>query len=89
MSTALKRVIGGITFFLLTCLFGTFAYASAGWSWMDAFYMVVITIFGVGYGEVNPIETSELASCHDLADRPGLWRRRIHGRRVCSNVDGR
>jgi len=60
MSTALKRVIGGITFFLLTCLFGTFAYASAGWSWMDAFYMVVITIFGVGYGEVNPIQTSGL-----------------------------
>jgi voltage-gated potassium channel len=60
MSTALKRVIGGITFFLLTCLFGTFAYASAGWSWMDAFYMVVITIFGVGYGEVHPIQTSGL-----------------------------
>jgi voltage-gated potassium channel len=60
MSTALKRVIGGISFFVLTCLAGTLAYSSAGWSWMDSFYMVVITIFGVGYGEVNPIQTSGL-----------------------------
>lgn len=53
-------MIGGITFFLLTCLAGTVAYRAAGWNWMDSFYMVVITIFGVGYGEVNPIQTSEL-----------------------------
>jgi voltage-gated potassium channel len=28
----------------------------AGWGWIDAIYMVTITIFGVGYGEVRPIE---------------------------------
>ena len=27
---------------------------------MDSIYMVVITIFGVGYGEVKPIETPSL-----------------------------
>jgi voltage-gated potassium channel len=32
----------------------------AGWNAMDAIYMVVITIFGVGYGEVNPIVSPQL-----------------------------
>ncbi len=31
-----------------------------GWDPIDAIYMVVITIFGVGYGEVRPIDTLTL-----------------------------
>ena len=31
-------------------------YMAAGWSFLDAVYMVVITIFGVGYGEVRPLD---------------------------------
>jgi voltage-gated potassium channel len=30
-------------------------YRLAGWSWMDAFYMVFITSFSVGFGEVVPV----------------------------------
>lgn len=30
-------------------------YRVHGWSWGDSLYMVVITIFTVGYGEVNPV----------------------------------
>jgi voltage-gated potassium channel len=33
----------------------TVGYRVAGWSWSDSFYMVVITAFSVGYGEVVPI----------------------------------
>ena len=33
----------------------TVGYRLAGWSWSDAFYMVVITAFSVGFGEVVPI----------------------------------
>lgn len=33
----------------------TLGYRLAGWSWGDAFYMVVITAFSVGFGEVVPI----------------------------------
>ncbi|MGF1537003.1 MAG: potassium channel family protein [Elainellaceae cyanobacterium] len=32
-------------------------YVLFGWTVSDAFYMVIITIFGVGYGEVQPLET--------------------------------
>ncbi len=32
----------------------------AGWNFVDAFYMVIITAFGVGYGEVHPIEGTGL-----------------------------
>lgn len=46
----------GISFFTITCLIATVGYVVAGWSWLDAIYMVTITIFGVGYGEVRPIE---------------------------------
>ena len=30
-------------------------YRMAGWSWSDAIYMVIITAFSVGFGEVVPI----------------------------------
>src|ERR1051325_10052361 len=29
-----------------------------GWSWWDAFYMTVITITTVGYGEIHPLSTA-------------------------------
>lgn len=33
------------------------AYVAQGWSVSDAIYMIVITVFGVGYGEVSPVDT--------------------------------
>ncbi|MEN9231706.1 MAG: potassium channel family protein [Thermostichus sp. DG02_5_bins_236] len=35
-------------------------YYLAGWALLDAVYMVVITIFGVGYGEVQPLDSPAL-----------------------------
>lgn len=35
-------------------------YVWAGWAWDDAVYMVVITVFGVGYQEVQPIDSPRL-----------------------------
>ncbi|WP_220498410.1 potassium channel family protein [Rhodopirellula sp. JC639] len=50
----------GLTVLVSTCLIAIVGYVLAGWSYIDALYMVVITIFGVGYGEVNPVDDPRL-----------------------------
>ncbi len=35
-------------------------YMLAGWQFIDAIYMVVITVFGVGYGETRPLDNPAL-----------------------------
>lgn len=45
---------------VVTCLAATAGYRLAGWNWIDSIYMVTITIFGVGYGEVNAIDETWL-----------------------------
>lgn len=60
MQLSLKRLLSTLVFFLTTCALAAFVYTSHGWKLSDALYMVVITIFGVGYGEVQPIDTLTL-----------------------------
>jgi voltage-gated potassium channel len=60
MARPIRRLLAGVAFFIATCIAGVVGYQVAGWSAMDAFYMVIITIFGVGYGEVLPVDTPEL-----------------------------
>ena len=42
------------------CMVAIMGYRLAGWNWIDSIYMVTITIFGVGYGEVNAIDETWL-----------------------------
>jgi voltage-gated potassium channel len=56
----LRRIVIGAIAFITTLFVATLGYVIAGWSWLDAIYMVVITVFGVGYGEVLPITTPQL-----------------------------
>lgn len=60
LSSSLRHTCMGLGFFLAICVAGVLGYRIAGWDLVDAIYMVVITIFGVGYGEVRPVETPEL-----------------------------
>ena len=55
------RLLSG-TLIYVAALFGvsTIGYVRAGWSVGDAAYMVLLTIFSVGYGEVHPIDTTFL-----------------------------
>lgn len=59
-STPIRKIVTGITSFLLICLLAVVGYASAGWPIDDAVYMVIITIFGVGYSEVQPVVSPAL-----------------------------
>ncbi len=58
--TPLRRIVIGGILFLLVCFAAVAGYMAAGWRLDDSIYMVVITIFGVGYGEVQPIESPGL-----------------------------
>jgi len=51
----LRNLLGGLVYMLVVLLGATIAYVSQGWSWGDAFYFVIITVFTVGYGELHPI----------------------------------
>ena len=55
-----SRIAAGIGVFVGICVFAVFGYVTAGWSVDDAIYMVIITIFGVGYGEVQPVQSPAL-----------------------------
>jgi voltage-gated potassium channel len=60
MSNSWRRILVGGVFFGLTCLVATGGYMLAGWQLLDAIYMVVITVFGVGFGEVQPLDNPSL-----------------------------
>lgn len=59
MQEAFKRIFTGALFFAITIVLAVIGYVWFGWTLLEAVYMVVITIFGVGYGEVKPLETPE------------------------------
>jgi voltage-gated potassium channel len=50
----------GAIMFLGVMVMGITAYRLEGWDFSDAIYMVVITVFSVGYEEVQPIATTTL-----------------------------
>lgn len=58
--SAVSRMTRGFWFLVFVAVIGVLGYLATGWSLLDSVYMVVITIFGVGYGEVRNIETTEL-----------------------------
>lgn len=57
MHDSFRRILVGSAFFVATITLAVLGYMLMGWDALDAIYMVVITIFGVGYGEVQPLES--------------------------------
>jgi voltage-gated potassium channel len=50
----------GMIFVATVMVAATIAYMAAGWSFRDAVYMVIITVYTVGFNEVRPINTPAL-----------------------------
>jgi voltage-gated potassium channel len=59
MQSPLRRIIIGLTLFVTTLVSGVIGYRLFGCAFLDALYMVVITIFGVGYGEFCPVSPTQ------------------------------
>ncbi|MBP0016267.1 MAG: two pore domain potassium channel family protein [Cyanobacteria bacterium SBLK] len=57
MPESFKRILIGSIFFSITIIFGIIGYIIFGWTILESLYMVIITIFGVGYGEVRPLRS--------------------------------
>ena len=55
-----RNLTGGLLYMAVVIALATLAYILSGWSFDDAFYMVILTVFTVGYGEVRPIDTLDL-----------------------------
>ena len=56
MQNSQHRILTGFAFFTGTIAIAILGYIGFGWTPLEAAYMVIITIFGVGYGEVKPLE---------------------------------
>jgi voltage-gated potassium channel len=57
LSAPIRKMIAGVTVLAAVCVAASLGYVIAGWKVGDALYMVVITVFAVGYGEVQPVTT--------------------------------
>ena len=60
LGSSARNLILGVAYMLIVMTLATAGYVLAGWSLGDAAYMVVITVYTVGYDEVRPIDTTAL-----------------------------
>jgi len=60
MTVPTRNLLYGLCFMAVVMIVGVIGYLIAGWDFSDAVYMVVISIFTVGYGEVRPIHEEGL-----------------------------
>jgi voltage-gated potassium channel len=54
---AARVIFPATVFFTVIIFISTLGYSLLGWPPFDAFYMVIITVFSVGYGETQPVDT--------------------------------
>jgi voltage-gated potassium channel Kch len=60
LASPLRNLLAGVLFVLAIAAVAVIAYMIQGWSLGDAVYMVVLTVYTVGFNEVHPINTSAL-----------------------------
>ncbi len=57
-----RNLAFGVGFTMVVMVLATAGYMSQGWSFRDAIYMVILTIYTVGYNEVRPVDTAALSA---------------------------
>ena len=60
LSSPVRNLLYGTLFMVVVSACATAAYMAHGWSFADSIYMVLLTVYTVGYGEVRPIDTPGL-----------------------------
>jgi Trk K+ transport system NAD-binding subunit len=60
LDSPVRNLTLGMIYVVLVMVVATAAYMAVGWSFRDAIYMVVITVYTVGFNEVRPINTPAL-----------------------------
>ena len=60
LGSPIRNLVSILVFMAVVIVLATFAFMGAGWSFADASYMVLLTVYTVGYGEVHPINTPYL-----------------------------
>jgi voltage-gated potassium channel len=60
IGSPLRNLATIVSFLAAVIVLATLAYMIAGWSLGDAFYMVMLTVFTVGFREVHPIDDAYL-----------------------------
>ena len=60
LDSPIRNLSVGVAYTVTVMIVATVAYMAAGWSFRDAIYMVIVTVYTVGYNEVRPINTPAL-----------------------------
>jgi hypothetical protein len=60
LDSPVRNLIVGVCYVIVVIIVAIAAYLVAGWSFRDAVYMVITTVFTVGYEEVRPVNTPAL-----------------------------
>jgi voltage-gated potassium channel len=60
LDSPVRNLTVGVAYIITVMIIATGAYMKAGWSFRDSIYMVITTIYTVGYEEVRPINTPAL-----------------------------
>jgi voltage-gated potassium channel len=57
LGSPLRNLVLGVLYMLVVMALAIGAYVKAGWKFADALYMVIVTVYTVGYGETMPVDT--------------------------------
>lgn len=60
LASPLRNIQAGVAFLAVVAAVATGLYIAAGWPVWDALFMVITTVFTVGYGEIRPVDTALL-----------------------------